>query len=92
MMELINVADPEKSFPKKVPEAARGGKPFASTTESRLKTNRHPRILQGSNYSPPDVSGNARIPAARSPSGYGLNVSLTNRLHRKATAAAARKK
>jgi hypothetical protein len=31
-MELINVADPDKLFPEKVPEAVRSGKPLASKT------------------------------------------------------------
>jgi hypothetical protein len=36
-MELINVADPEKLFPKKVPEAVRNGKPFAAVHQKNWK-------------------------------------------------------
>jgi hypothetical protein len=38
MMELINVADPEKWSPEKVPEAVRSGKPFAAVHPKNLKS------------------------------------------------------
>jgi hypothetical protein len=37
IMELINVADPEKLFPEKVPEAVRSGKPFAAAHPKNVK-------------------------------------------------------
>jgi hypothetical protein len=36
-MELINVADPEKLFPEKVPETVRSGKPFAAVDPKKRK-------------------------------------------------------
>jgi len=36
-MELITVADPEKLFPEKVPEAVRSGKPFAAVHPKKRK-------------------------------------------------------
>jgi hypothetical protein len=46
-MELINVADPEKLFPEKVPEAIRSGKPFSAVHPKKLKAGRKLTDISG---------------------------------------------
>jgi hypothetical protein len=60
-MELINVADPEKSFPEKVPEAVRNGKPFAAVPPKKLRAGR--KLT--------DISGFCKDRIGESPDGAG---------------------
>jgi hypothetical protein len=68
-MELINVADPEKWFPEKVPEAVRSGKPFAAVHPKKLKAGRKLADISGFCK---DRIGESPDRSGRCPDSYGM--------------------